>query len=67
MGRPPLPKSKVLGDMLTLPVSRAMVRQLDALAKLRGVSRARAARDVLENGITAAIRKAERDAEKEFG
>lgn len=67
MGRPPLPKSKVLGVMLTMNASRAMVRQLDRLAKLRGVSRARAARDVLEDGLAAAIRKAERDAEKEFG
>lgn len=67
MGRPPLPKAKRLGIMLCLNASQAMVRQLDRLAKLRGVSRAKAARDVMEKGLAAAIRQAERDADKEFG
>lgn len=67
MGRPPLPKAKRLGEMFCMNVSRATVRDLDTLARLRGVSRAKAARDVLEKNLPAAILKAERDTEKEFG
>jgi hypothetical protein len=63
-GRPKLPKSQKLGVMFCMNIGPATLRQLDTLAKLRGVSRARAARDVMEKGIAAAIRRAE--AEREF-
>jgi len=66
-GRPKLPKGEKLGVMFCMNIGADTLRQLDALAGLRGVSRARAARDVLEGGMPAAIRKAERDREKEFG